>query len=376
MTSITDPDAPISPAMPPFRSEGNGPWVITRHADASLILRSPAFRTASPMMGIERIADRAKRDYSDLLALLDQTMVFQNGSAHLVSRQAVRHIVQQSMARWPASTILAEARHIATSVPSGGAIDAVVHLADPLPSRILASMLGLPVDQAMALRADAMLVTRAWSHSCSLRDYDACQDAARRLRRGLRSGLQRDSIETDDASFDLIAFLLVAGADSIAGTISAALDLLARNPAWQARLRSEPTLMPGFIRETLRLAGPLRRLNRRVAQAAVDIGGVSIAPGDLVLLRIDSAHRDAEAFAYPDQIDPGRKNAPLLAFGGGAHMCQGPLLGAMEAEMMVTAIIDRFQIRPAAARGALLDHDDWRVFAHLPLILTPVAAEQ
>ncbi|MFP5432205.1 MAG: cytochrome P450 [Alphaproteobacteria bacterium] len=376
MTSITDPDGAIMPAMPPFRSEGNGPWVITRHADASLILRSPAFRMASPLQRVERIAARARRDYSDLLALMEQTLLFQDGPSHLANRQSVRRIVQQGMARWPASATLAEAQRIAASVPSGGAIDAVVHLADPLPSLILASMLGLPIDQAMALRADATMVTRAWSHACSLRDYDACQDAARRLRRELRSSLQRDSVETGDASFDLIAFLLVAGADSIAGTISAALDLLARNPAWQARLQSEPTLMPGFIRETLRLAGPLRRFNRRVAQTAVDIGDVSIAPGDLVLLRIDSAHRDAEAVAYPDQIDPGRKNGPLLAFGGGAHMCQGPLLGAMEAEMMVTAIIDRFQIHPAAARGVLLDHEDWRVFAHLPLILTPVAAEQ
>ncbi|MEQ6332225.1 cytochrome P450 [Sphingobium sp. MK2] len=376
MTSITDPDGAIMPAMPPFRSEGNGPWVITRHADASLILRSPAFRMASPLQRVERIAERARRDYSDLLALMEQTLLFQDGPPHLANRQTVRRIVQQGMARWPAPAILAEARRIAASVPSGGPIDAVEHLADPLPSLILASMLGLPVDQAMALRADAMVVTRAWSHTCSLRDYEGCQNAAKRLRTALRIVASDDDAERDDAAFDLIAFLLVAGADSIAGTISAALDLLAHNPAWQARLRSEPTLMPGFIRETLRLAGPLRRLNRRVAQASVDIGDVSIAAGDLVLLRIDSAHRDAEAFADPDQIDTGRRNAPLLAFGGGAHMCQGPLLGAMEAEMMVTAIIDRFQIRPTAARGALLDHEDWRVFAHLPLILTPVAAEQ
>nr|WP_255607414.1 cytochrome P450 [Ancylobacter sp. Lp-2] len=177
--------------------------------------------------------------------------------------------------------------------------------------------------------------------------------------------------DSDDEAADLAAFLLIAGADTIAGTVAAALDLLARHRDWQPRLRQDPSLMPGFIRETLRLAGPLRRLNRRIAVDAIDIGGAAIAPGDMIVLQIDRAHRDPDAFPDPEHIDPSRKGAALLAFGGGAHICQGPLIGALEVEAMVGAAVERFAFAPTTERGHLLAHADWRVFTRLPLALEP-----
>ena len=106
-----------------------------------------------------------------------------------------------------------------------------------------------------------------------------------------------------------------------------------------------------------------------MAVAEVVLGGVRIVPGDLLLLPTDRAHRDPTAFADPGLADPTRKGAALLAFGGGAHICQGPILGTLTAEAMVQAVLDRFTLRPAADRGVLLDHEDWRSFCRLPLHL-------
>jgi nocardicin N-oxygenase len=178
----------------------------------------------------------------------------------------------------------------------------------------------------------------------------------------------------DDDTVGLAIFMLIAGAETITGTIAAALDILARNPGWQDQLRAEPALMPGFVRETLRLAGPLRRLTPRFAVEDVSIGGAEIRRDDLVILRTDSAHRDPAVYTDPERIDPTRKGAALLAFGGGAHICQGPLIGAAEAEVMVAAVLARFAVRPGSTRGALFAHEDWRVFETLPLTLTPVTA--
>jgi cytochrome P450 len=360
MTQITDPDAPVAPAAAPVRSERDGLWSISRHADVSAVLRSTAFQMASPCDRIARIAERTGRDYGDLLTLLNGTMLFQDGAAHRANRETVRRLVQRTMTQWPEAALRDLARSIVDALPAPcDPIDVVTMLADPLPLHILAMLLDIGLEDCRAWRAQAMAVTRSWQPTAALRDLDACQAAAASLRAAF----------PDPDAFGLPAFLLIAGADSVAGTISAALDWLARHPDWQVALRCDPALIPGFIRETMRLAGPLRRLNRRVALTPVEIGGTMITAGDIVMLRTDSAHRDPVAFPDPDRMDPARKDAPLLAFGGGTHMCLGPLLGTMEVVIMVEAILARFQLLPAPERGQLFDHEDWRIFERLPLRL-------
>lgn len=366
-TAITDPAAPVAPAAPPVRSPRDGLWTISRHADVSAILRSPSFRMASPHDRVARIAARTGRDYGDLLAMLRGTMLFQDGAPHQINRDTVRELVQRTMTQWSETALRAEARSIVDAIPaSSDPVDIVPVLADPLPLRILAALFDRGLAECLQWRAQAMAVTRSWLSTAALRDLDGCQAAAALLRANL----------PDPDSFGLHAFLLIAGADAVAGTISAALDLLARHPDWQAALRRDPALIPGFIRETMRLAGPLRRLNRRVALASVEIGGAMIAAGDVVILRTDSAHRDTAAFPDPERIDPARKDAPLLVFGGGAHRCLGPLLGAMEAEIMIATILSRFRLCSTPDRGHLFDHEDWRIFARLPLMLVPMASEE
>ncbi|WP_093020108.1 cytochrome P450 [Sphingobium sp. YR768] len=360
MTPTTDPDAPVLPAAAPLYSVRNGIWTISRHADVSAVLRSPSFRMASPHDRVARIADRARRDYRDLLILLDGTMLFRDGAFHQGHRNVVRGLVQRTMAQWTEPALRELARSIIDALPpSADPIDVVPALADPLPLRILAALLDIDPEDCHRWRAQAMAITRSWLPTMALRDLDDCQATAASLRVAL----------PDTQSLGLMAFLLIAGADSVAGTISAALDWLARHPDWQDALRRDPALIPGFIRETMRLAGPIRRLTLRVALTSVEIGGTMIAAGDIVMLRTDSAHRDPVAFPDPDRMDPARKDAPLLAFGGGAHMCLGPLLGTMEAVVMVEAVLARFQLSPAPERGQLFDHEDWRIFERLPLRL-------
>ena len=83
---------------------------------------------------------------------------------------------------------------------------------------------------------------------------------------------------------------------------------LVRHPTEFARLRAHPDLLPGAIDELLRYAGIVRRVYRR-ATANVDLGGVTIADGELVVLMLASANRDPEQFPDPDRL---RSVAPRL----------------------------------------------------------------
>ncbi len=388
---VTDPDAPVAAAAPPRAGPFEHQWTMTRHADVAAVLRSPDFAVFDVAARAGRIGGRTGRDFGDLLALLGETMVFQNGDKHRRCRRAVAGLLGSGL---PGSDVagadkdgrdeadlLARARAIVAGLPAAGEVDAVPTLAAPLPTIVLAALLGLDAERCGALRALALTLTQAWLPSASMRVFESAAASATTLRDALApfagAGTPIAGLATgdpDERPADLAVFLLIAGAESIAGTIAAALDLLARDPALQERLRADPAAMPGFIRETLRLCGPLRRLNRRVALADVVVGGAAIRAGDVVVLRTDAAHRDPAAFAEPDRIDLARKGAALLAFGGGAHVCQGPRLGAAEAEAMVRAVLERYRLAPGSSRGRLFAHEDWRVFETLPLTLAPVDA--
>lgn len=383
--SITDPDAPIAPPEPPLlaasRVVGQRVWTVSRHADVLAVLRSPSFHSVPVDERIGRIAGRAGREFHNLLALLRGTMIFQQGERHQESRRRTRTLIEGATACWPADRLQSEARRIVAALPAEpGEIDVLAALAEPLPDLLISEALGLPQALCVTLRKRALAITQSWLSSTALRDLDRLEAEAAGLRALIRAerapGWRIGDLAGDgsDDAIDLALFLLLAGSHSVAGTIAAALDMLARQSGLQEWLRQDPALGAGFLRETLRLAGPLRRLNRRVAMVEAEIGGARILPGDLLMLPIDRAHRDPAAFAEPGHLDPTRRGTVLLAFSGGAHVCQGRILGAQEAEAMVQAVLERFTLRPAADRGALLAHEDWRTFSRLPLLLHRVDA--
>ncbi|MBR0650011.1 cytochrome P450 [Roseomonas terrae] len=382
---ITDPDAPIAPPEPPLVSTsqlgGQRFWTVSRHADVLAVLRSPQFQSVSAEERIGRIAGRAGQDFGNLLALLRGTMIFQQDERHQDSRRRVRALIEEAIARWPAARLQAEARRIVDALPAEpGEVDVLPALAEPLPCLLIGETLGLSPALCLALQKRALAVTQSWLSSTALRDLVRLEAEAAELRTIMRANyapgwrIGRLAEEGSDDAIDTALFLLLAGSHSVAGTIAAALDILARQGGLQARLRQDRALGAGFLRETLRLAGPLRRLNRRVAMVETEISGARILPGDLIVLPIDRAHHDPAVFAEPEHVDPARQGTVLLAFSMGAHVCQGRVLGAQEAEAMVLAVLERFTLRPGRERGALLAHEDWRTFCRLPLLLGRVDA--
>lgn len=383
---LADPDAPVAPPEPPRlqvrQVGGERSWTLSRHADIQAVLRSPAFGVVSVDEAIRRIAQRAGRDYSALLALLRGNTLFQRGERHQATRRRLRQVIEEMGARWPAARLEAAARGIVAALPPEGedvVLDVVPALAEPLGTLVLGEALELPAPLCLDLQKRALAVTGSWISLHALRELDRLEAEAVELRALLRAqlkpgrGIARLGPDGGEDALDHAAGFLMAASHTVSSTIAAALDVLARQPGWQARLRERPALSAGFIREILRLAGPVRRLNRRVALAEARIGDALIRPGDIIVLPVDRAHRDAAAFPDPDALDPGRKGAGLLAFGGGAHACPGAVLGAQEAEAMVRAVLERFTLQPAEARGALEPHEDLRGFHALPLRLRRLA---
>lgn len=143
--------------------------------------------------------------------------------------------------------------------------------------------------------------------------------------------------------------VLLGGFRTVESSIDKAVLLLLRNPtAWHALQRNR-TLVPRAVEEILRLLMPVQmdktgslRGNTRYARDEIEIGGVRIHAGELVVLGVGLANLDARVFECPHQFDLTRALIPHLTFGYGAHYCLGASLARLELQTVLEELVSRF----------------------------------
>ena len=133
--------------------------------------------------------------------------------------------------------------------------------------------------------------------------------------------------------------LLVAGNETTTNGIASAVLRLTSEPGLQDRLRAHPDRIPDLVEETLRLEAPIQAMWRIAAQD-VELGGVTIPTGAVVMLRYTSGNRDGSHYECPEEFDLDRANSrDHLAFGGGIHFCVGAALARSEMTIALEALL-------------------------------------
>jgi cytochrome P450 len=137
------------------------------------------------------------------------------------------------------------------------------------------------------------------------------------------------------------ANLFSAGQETTVRLLGSALLLIAEDPSLQARLRADPTQIPNFIEETLRLESPIKG-DFRLSRVSTKVGGVDVPAGSTLMVLNAAANRDPRQFPEPANFDLGRPNSRRhLAFGRGVHMCPGAPLARAEARVAIERLLDR-----------------------------------
>jgi cytochrome P450 len=137
------------------------------------------------------------------------------------------------------------------------------------------------------------------------------------------------------------AVLMFGGIDTTESMIANLVLHLLSHPSALAGIRADRTLLPNAIEESLRVE-PAASVVDRYATRDVALAGAEIRRGDLVRVSIAGANRDPAVFADPDTFDIRRPNARAnLAFALGPHFCLGARLARVEAEIAMTALLDR-----------------------------------
>jgi cytochrome P450 len=171
---------------------------------------------------------------------------------------------------------------------------------------------------------------------------------------------------TTDELVALVRMLILAGTDTTANLIGSMLhQLLSDRSRWD-RLRSDRTLIPNVVEETLRYDPPLYWVPRKAA-ADVELAGVTIPVGAMVCNAVGHANRDVEGLEHPYEWDmdrPAASNRTHQTFGFGEHFCIGSSLARLEGMVVLEVLLDRL---PDLALA-----DDYSYEPHGPLMMRGV----
>jgi cytochrome P450 len=348
-------EGPVSRVMMPG---GHPVWVITRYADARAALADPRlikdWRTLWP--------GGAADGPDDGFATLDTHMLSTDPPDH----DRLRRLVTKAFTARRIERLRPRVTEITASLldamPAGGQVDLLEAFAFPLPITVICELLGVPGSDRADFHAwtQAVLSTgdtsdRPGEAAMEMAGYFTALVADKRahpaddLLSALTAARDAGHGLSERELLGMIFLLLVAGHETTVNLIGSGTLALLLSPGELARLRADPSLLPGAVEELLRYTSPVNHATFRFTAGPVEVGGTLIPAREAVLVAIASANRDPDRYPAPDRLDIGRDAGGNLAFGHGIHYCLGAPLARMEGEIAFGALLSRFPDMTLAA---------------------------
>ena len=370
---------------PVYRVPGTNEYVISRYDDIMHVLRH---QRTFPTGASKRRSEAAQRVY-DRGGWERMTPLGTNPPVHRHYRHLVDHFFTGAgLEQWRPFIERTIDEQFAT-FERDGHVEWNSQFAVPVPVRIITHALGLP-------EADIPLL-KQWSAAwilpfvrklepdedvwvaeqvVEMYEYLAGQIAEKRRNPGddvithlTRTPFTGDESHpdgrplTDQEIITIVDHLFIGGNETTTFAMTSALWIMLRDDGREAgldeRLRNDPSLVPAYVEEVLRLESPTQGLWRAVAEDT-EIAGVPIAAGSTVHLRYAAGNRDERMFACPHQVQLDRENSRRhLAFTLGEHQCPGADLSRLEQVLTLQHVLRRLpNLRLAPGRND---------FTHVPM---------
>lgn len=349
-------------------------WLITRYDDVVAAFKDER------LVSNRRNAPTERRPFKEdllhkLFGPLNRNMLGSDEPDHGRLRGLVQQAFTARRIEDLRSRIEALTEELLDSAVANKHLDVVRDYALPLPTIVIAQMLGVPVSERERFHrwSDGILTLNAMEWMGMVRAAPLVVTFFRYIRKLVRlrrRETQDDLIGalvaaeqaagdklTEDEVVAMIFLLLIAGHETTVNLIGNGVLSLLEHPAELEKLRAQPSLTPSAVEELARYEGPLEFANARWARCDVTIAGVTIPKGEPALLALVSANHDPHQFATPNVLNLARAINRHVAFGQGSHYCLGAVLARMEAQIAFSTLLRRFPVmRLTVPRTAL----SWR----------------
>jgi cytochrome P450 PksS len=359
-------EAPVCRTTLPTREQA---WLVTRYDDVAAVLKDERFaKDTANALTPQQAANQPwfRKAFKPLKRnMLDVDPPDHTRLRALVQRAFTPRLVEQMRGRVQEIT-----DGLLDAAQDRGRMDLIRDFALPLPTTVIAEMLGVPVgDRRKFHRWSNAIVSAAsstWALMKAVPRVWALMRYIRRLIKARRADPRDDLVSalaraeeagdtlSEDELLAMVFLLLVAGHETTVNLIGNGTLALLEHPDQLARLRDDPALIRPAVEELLRYASPVEAATERYPREDVTVAGVTIPRGEMVFAVIASANRDERQFPDPDTLNVTREPNKHLAFGLGTHFCLGAPLARLEGQIAIGTLLRRAPgLRLAVAPGAL-----------------------
>jgi cytochrome P450 len=241
-------------------------------------------------------------------------------------------------------------------IDAGPPADIVRNFALPVPSLVIALLLGVPPEDLELFQHNTSVgldvnSTEEQRVQGFAEMYGYIQELVARKARepgdDLISRLVTDYVATGQLDHDTVAvngvIMMQAGHETTANMISLGTVALLEHPDVFDRLgqTDDPVVIAHAVEELLRYLTIVHAQVDRIAIEDLTIGGQLIRAGERVLMNLPAGNWDSEFVDRPAKLDIQRNARGHLAFGYGTHQCIGANLARVEMQVAFATLARR-----------------------------------
>ena len=309
-------------------------------------------------------AERFSNRYIGVPKELNPVRIFRPFQMDPPDHVAYRHLLSGALSPRAVQALKERARDLTVRLIEDfkprGECEFVTDFAQHMPIEIFLSIVGLPESDRQPLLDIAEKIARPRTDAERMEGYGLLDDyiiglIAERRDAGeddFTGQLCRAEIDgkrlTQDELIGVIALVMIAGLDTVAGMLGYFARFFARNPDRRRELQADPGLIPGAVEELLRRFG--HTMIAREVRMDLTLDGVAMKKGDMVVGPVFLHNLDEATFPGALEADFHRpRKPPHITFGGQAHRCLGAMLARTELQIFLEEWLTRipdYDIKP------------------------------
>ena len=345
MSEIRESQCPIA-----HTERWGGSWMPTRYDDIVAIAQEHDIFTSRNIIVVPPPTGQVEGPYSGVAA---PPITSDPPEHHWHRRTILPTFAPQAVAKYEDGT-RALCHQLIDDFIDAGQADAATDYAQQIPVRVIATMLGVPLEMADEFTSwvRGVLEIGLMDPKVRLENRMKILGFFRAQLDDRKANPREDDLITDllntrvdgelvseDYVMGVCNLMLVAGIDTTWSAIGSSLWHLAQNPEHRRQLREQPDVWPMAIEELLRAYSPVTMA--RIVDHDTEFQGCPMHAGDRVLMSFPSANRDPRQFENPDDVILDREHNRHVAFGAGIHRCAGSNLARLELRVALQTWMER-----------------------------------